>query len=135
MALSAASSACTEAGYTKLEAWSDTVKAPGVFRPQPDMPPLNLPATTQELEAYVASLGSETYGDFLHPDDGCEPQASKRAFNLPFERLARGILGFDYQSQSYMPNYVAHVDASGMVTCIGPTFAYQAFPGYGSPAN
>jgi len=135
VALSAAFFACTEAGYARLEAWSDMVKAPGIFRPQPGMPPLALPATIAELEAYVASLGSKTYGDFLHPEDGCEPQASKRAFNLPFERLARGILGFDYQSQSYMPNYVAHIDASGNVTCIGPTFAYQSLPGYGSSAN
>lgn len=133
-ALSVAS-ACTEAGYAKLEAWSDAVKAPGIFRPQPDMPSLALPATAQQLEAFVASIGSETYDTFSGPDDGCEPASTKLGFSLPFETLARGVLGFDYESQRYMPGYAAHIDASGNVICIGKRFAYASFPSFGSPAN
>ena len=87
--LPAASTACTEAGYAKLDAWSDAVQAPGVFRPQPDMPPLTLPATIQELEDYVASLGSHTFSDFTGPEDGCVQTSSKLGFNLEFELLEK----------------------------------------------
>lgn len=136
MALSAASAACTEAGYAKLEAWSDAVNAPGVFRPRPDMPQLTLPATVQELEAYVASLGSHTFSGFTGPEDGCVQASSKLGFNLEFELLEKKILGFNYESQSYMPGYAAHIDALGAVVCIGKRFSYQSFPTmHSSPAR
>lgn len=111
------------------------MNAPGVFTPKPGMPSLPLPATIEQLETFVASVGSGTYGNFTGQDDGCEPAASKLAFNFPFERTAHGILSFDYQSSSYMPGYAAHIDVSGNVICIGRRFSYQSFPSYGLPAN
>lgn len=131
----AACSACTEAGYDKLDAWSDAVQAPGVFRPQPDMPALPLSATVEQLESYLAGLGEKAHTGSYGGDEGCERTDRNLAFSFPFERLANGVLGFDYESQSYQPGYMAYIDASGNVVCIAKRFAYQSFPSFGSPAS
>ena len=133
--LAVATAACTESGYTRYDSWLGAVKAPGVFRPRPDMPSLTLPATVEEFENFLGSLGLEAYTGSYGGDEGCEPTDRNLAFSFPFERLAKGVLGFEYESQSYQPGYMAYIDASGNVICIVKRFAYQSFPSFGSPVS
>ena len=113
---------CTGPERSADQAWGNAVVAPGAFFAAPGGESLSLPASTAELDAYIARTGAISdrrgAGHLLSaplplPRSVCKPASEAVVFSYPL------------QPDGFMPSYTAYID-NGLVVCIDRTFAYAS---------
>jgi len=103
-------------------AWSAGARAPAAFRPLPDRPPLELPASEASIAGYARRNGAD-YGRWRSdgspvPAAGspCAGRGTPAAW-LAFKPAPRGLI-------RYWPRYLAWRAADGRIDCLGKAFGY-----------
>ncbi|MNI30977.1 hypothetical protein D3C73_848410 [compost metagenome] len=113
--------ACTDIDQSTDQAWGGAVAAPGSFSSEPGSESLVLPASVDELNAYISRTGAASHqrgpGEMLKapaplPRSICPAASEAVVFSYPL------------QPEGFMPGYTAYI-IDGSVVCIDRTFAYS----------
>lgn len=113
---------CSAEPRSSDEDWSASVTSPGRFSPHPDLVTLELPASRDELSAFLGATGAESYATGPNPQTYSPPSPMRPS---PCQQTAEAIV-FSYPiEEAFQPRYVAYVSQDEVV-CIDRQFSYLA---------